>query len=352
MTHPVLRTDLPLLPRYVAGRAARAAGGFKLSSNELAAEVASDVTASAASALSTVNRYPDLGTTALVRRLAEHLGVPEDRVVTGGGSITVLQQLVQAVVDPGRAVVFGWRSYEAYPIVTRVCHGRPVPVPLRDHRHDLPAMLDEVRRTEAAMVIVCNPNNPTGTAVTGAELRAFLDDVPASCTVVVDEAYREFVSDPAVADGLQVAEDRGNVVVLRTFSKAHGLAGLRVGYGVAPSAVADAVRAVALPFTVSSVAEAAAVAALDAWPAQRLVVEDVVARRDAFAAELRRCGVVTPPSEANFVWVPAEQCPAGFAEGLAAAGVSAREFAGDGVRITIGEPGGLEAVTRLVRRLT
>jgi histidinol-phosphate aminotransferase len=139
------------------------------------------------------------------------------------------------------------------------------------------------------------------------------------------------------------------VVVLRTFSKAHGLAGLRVGYGVAPEPVADAIRAVALPFTVSAVAQAAAVAALDAWPAQRLVVADVVARRQRFADELRAAGVDTPPSQSNFVWVPEPAAARLDPEMLARDGVAVRRFPGDGVRVTIGEPEGLDQVLRAVR---
>jgi histidinol-phosphate aminotransferase len=348
-TRPALRSDLGLLPRYVAGAAGGDAGGFKLSSNELAEPVLPEVVAAAAAAAATANRYPDVVGAPLVARLAEELQVAPGRIVVGGGSIAVLQQVVQAVVDPGDPVVFAWRSYEAYPIIVRVCHGEPVPVPLRDHRHDLPALAAAVRRTGAPLVVVCNPNNPTGTTVTAAELDRFLDEVPSSCTVVLDEAYREFVDDPHSPDGLEPAAGRPNVVVLRTFSKAHGLAGLRVGYGVAPEPVADAIRAVALPFTVSAVAQAAAVAALDAWPAQRLVVADVVARRQRFADELRAAGVDTPPSQSNFVWVPEPAAARLDPEMLARDGIAVRRFPGDGVRVTIGEPEGLDQVLRAVR---
>lgn len=348
-TRPVLRSDLPLLPRYVAGTPAATTAGFKLSSNELATPVAPAVCRAVAKAASAANRYPDVYGTALVARLACELGVAPDRIVTGGGSIAVLQQLVQAVVDPGRAVVFAWRSYEAYPIVTRVCHGMPVAVPLLDHRHDLDAMLDAVRHTDAAMVIVCNPNNPTGTTVDAAQLERFLYEVPASCTVVLDEAYREFADDPSFLDGLGAAADRDNVVVLRTFSKAHGLAGLRVGYGVAPTPIADAIRAVALPFTLSVVAEAAAIAALDTWAEQELVVKDVIARRADFAADLIGCGLEVPTSQANFVWLPESGLVRGFATALAEVEISVREFPGDGVRITIGEPQALAEAVRVAR---
>jgi histidinol-phosphate aminotransferase len=156
--------------------------------------------------------------------------------------------------------------------------------------------------------------------VDAGRLERFLDAVPSSCTVVLDEAYREFVDDPDSLDGLRAADGRDNVVVLRTFSKAHGLAGLRVGYGVAPRPIADAVRAVALPFTLSIVAEAAAIAALDSWATQELVVKDVIARRADFAADLTACGLEVPTSQANFVWLPASGPVRGLAAALAEVG--------------------------------
>jgi histidinol-phosphate aminotransferase len=354
MTRPPLRRDLSELPRYVAGRPPRA-GGFKLSSNELAEPPDPSVLAAASAVLSHLNRYPDLGAGALTERLAALLEMPADRVVAGGGSIAVLQQLLLATVDPGRAVVFPWRSYEAYPIVVRVAHADPVPVPLSGARHDVAAMATAVHDHHAAMVIVCSPNNPTGTAIRRPELERFLDEVPSSTVVVLDEAYREFVTDPEVADGVALARDRSNVVVLRTFSKAHGLASARVGYVVAPPAIADALRAVALPFTVSALGEAAAIAALDAWPRQRVVVAEVSARRDLAVAALRAEGIAVPDSQANFVWLPEDQVEAQLAEALADAGVSVRAFPGDGIRMSIGEPEAIALALQVVagtRRVT
>lgn len=347
---PSLRRDLSRLPQYVPGRVVPG-GGYKLSSNELPEPPDQAVTTAIGTAADGVNRYPGLFADRLGARLAEHLQVPQDRIVTGAGSIAVLQQLLQAAVEPGRPVVFAWRSYEAYPILVRVCHARSVAVPLHEERHDLDTMAAEVVRTDAAMVLVCNPNNPTGTTVDGPALERFLDRVPPDCLVVLDEAYHEFVTDPAVPDGVRLAEGRENVVVLRTFSKAHGLAGLRVGYAICPPRVAAAIRAVALPFTVSSVAEAAAVAALDAWPRQREVVAGLVARRDAFSARLRAAGIEVPTSHANFVWLPQWQVPAAFTAELADRRVTVREFPGDGVRITIGEAAGLDEVCDVLRIL-
>lgn len=347
MTHaraPRLRSDLSTLPRYVAGRTPHGTG-WKLSSNEVAVPPTAAVRAAAGVPLRSANRYPDIAATGLVTRLADHLRVEPERILLGGGSIAVLQEVLQTVTDPGDAVVFAWRSYEAYPIVTRVSRATPIEVPLTlDHRHDLTAMADAVRRHEARVVIVCNPNNPTGTAVSRGELEEFIDAVPSGCLVILDEAYREFVTDDTIPDGLELSMGRPNTLVLRTFSKAHGLAGLRVGYAVAPPAIADAVRAVALPFTVSSVAQVAAVAALDDWGTRREAVRDVTLRRDALAAALRCGGLEVAPSQANFVWLPWSPVVEGLVQTWSDLGISVRAFGQDGVRLTVGEPDALAAI--------
>lgn len=343
---PPLRRDLTALPRYVAGSHAgsRSGEGYKLSSNELPFAPTTALVDRMVHALHGVNRYPSVTNQGLVERIAEAHVVPDEMVRVGAGSISVLQQLLLATVDPDRAVVFGWRSYEAYPIVTRVCHARPVAVPLRDHRHDLRAMADRVRATRAAMVIVCNPNNPTGTTVSAGELGEFLDSIPPDCVVVLDEAYREFVTDPDVPDGVGLTRTRPNVVVLRTFSKAHGLAGLRVGYAVAPAPIAQAIGAVALPFQVDGVAEASASAALDEWPNQQRRVDAVVRERDRLVARLAANGVRAVPSQANFVWIPWPDYAAELRARLADAGISVREFPPEGARITVGEKSALEVI--------
>lgn len=353
-TVPRLRRDLGLLPEYVAGKPPRTSSavspalGYKLSSNELPDRPHRMVVARASDALGNANRYPDIANTELVSRLAADLGVGTDRVVVGGGSIAVLQQIIQAVTNPRDSIVFAWRSYEAYPIIARVCHAEPVLVPLTDHRHDLPRMAEQVRATDAAMVIVCNPNNPTGTTVSRSELNRFLDEIPSGCLIVVDEAYREFVTAIDVPDALELVGDRANVVVLRTFSKAHGLAGLRVGYAVAPPPIAAAVRTVALPFTVGSVGQAAAVAALDNWPNQREVVADVTARRDQFLEALQNHGIDALVSQANFVWVTWSSYSKRLAARISEAGISVREFAGEGARITVGEEAAITALIKLL----
>lgn len=340
-----LRSDLANLATYVAGKPARSGSGpaYKLSSNELPWPPNPAVAEASAAAAARGNRYPSAIGTDLTAVLAQRFSLPMGRIVVGGGSISLIQLLIQTVVDPGDPVVFAWRSYEAYPIIIPVCHATPVAVPLQSHRHDLPAMAEAVRRTGARMVLVCSPNNPTGTAVSASELDEFVAAVPRDCLIVLDEAYAEFNDDPDAPDSMALALERPNVIVLRTFSKAHGLAGIRVGFCVAPDEVAEAMRRIALPFTVSAVAESAAMAALDAWPRQQLRVAEIIARREQFTAELAQAGFDISCSRANFVWLPLGERSAELDETLRDRGISVRTFPGEGVRITIGEQEAMDA---------
>lgn len=337
---PRLRPVLDSLPAYRPGRPATAADGrraYKLSSNENAYPPLPSVVAAVAQAAAGLNRYPDLFATGLVGALAERHRVAPERVATGTGSVGVLQQVVQASAGEGDEVVYAWRSFEAYPIVTRIAGATPVEVPLApDERHDLDAMAAAVS-PRTRLVIVCTPNNPTGTAVHRDELERFLDRVPADVLVVIDEAYREFVRDPEVPDGLEVARERPNVAVLRTFSKAYGLAGLRVGFAVAAPPVAEALRKTAVPFGVSGVAQAAALASLRAEQELLERVEGLVKERSRVVDELRAQGWAPPPAEANFVWLRLGKRTSDFAAECEAAGVVVRPFAGEGVRVTVGE---------------
>lgn len=335
------RVDLAHLPDYVPGRSIP--GAIKLASNEVAAGPLPSVVAAIAAAATEVNRYPDSFAGALVTRLSQRFGVPEEHLAVGCGSVTLCQQLVQATCTDGDDVVFGWRSFEAYPIITHVVGARGVRVPLTpDHRLDLSAMLAAITPA-TRLVFVCTPNNPTGTALTGDELREFLDAVPAEVLVVIDEAYGEFVDDDDVPDGIEVAtrawaRGRHNVAVLRTFSKAYGLAGLRVGYCVAPEPVAAALRKVYVPFGVNSVAQAAAIASLDAEDELMARCRDIVAERGRVRAKLRDMGYDVPPTQANFVWLPLGERTDAFNQHCLDHKVIVRAFAGDGARVTIGHP--------------
>ena len=338
---PQIRPAIADIPAYVPGKPPKPRDGvrtYKLSSNENPNPPLHGVKAAVASAVDQMNRYPDMGCTELYAALGRRLGVPTDHLAAGTGSVAVLYHLLQAFCEGGDEVVYAWRSFEAYPIAVAVTGATSVQVPLTpDARHNLHAMLEAITyRTK--VVVVCSPNNPTGPALTHAELQAFIERVPPHIVVVVDEAYREFVRNEDPVDGLALYKDRPNVVVMRTFAKAYGLAGFRVGYLVAQAEIASAVRACALPFGVSSVAQAAAVASLDAEDELLARVDALVAERERVVAELRLQGWTVPDAQGNFVWLPLGSRAGEFAAIAEEVGIMVRPFAGEGVRVTIGEP--------------
>ncbi len=334
MSAALIRPDLEALPSYVPGRSAP--GAIKLASNEVPYGPLPGVVEAITEAAAHSNRYPDMGVVALRDRLAALLGVDPQRVATGCGSVALAEHLVKATcLGPRDEVLYAWRSFEAYPIIAAAGGATSVRIPNRpDHGHDLAAMAAAVT-DRTRLVFVCNPNNPTGTAVRNAELAAFLDAVPATTLVVLDEAYREFVTDPGVPDALATYGDRPNVVVLRTMSKAWGMAGLRIGYAIAAPAVADALRKVITPFSASGVAQAAALAALDAEAEMRRRVELVVAERERVQAALRKLLPEVPETQANFVWLPLRERSVDFAQECDRHRVIVRPFP-EGVRVTIG----------------
>src|SRR5438067_9232676 len=306
------RVDLDTLPSYVAGRTVP--GAIKLSSNESPGGPLPSVAKAIAQAAAEVNRYPDIAVTALSGRLAEKLGFPVEQIAVGCGSVSLCQQLVQAVCAPGEEVLFAWRSFESYPIVSQIAAAAQIRVPLDETlTHDLDAMAAAIT-PRTRLIFVCNPNNPTGTAVRRAELERFLDAVPPNVLLALDEAYREYVTDPEVPDGMQYVRDRDNVVVLRTFSKAYGLAGLRVGYLAGPPAIAQAVRKVYVPFSVNSLAQQAAMACLDAEDQLFARCVETTAERDRVRGELRKMGYPVPDTQSNFVWLPLGDRALEFAE--------------------------------------
>lgn len=330
------RPDLAAIPDYVAGRSVP--GAVKLASNEVTDPPLPSVVAAVAAAAAQGNRYPDPAATALVGALAARLGVDPARVAVGCGSVSLCQQVVQVTCAAGDEVVFAWRSFESYPIVTRVAGAVPVPVALTaDAEHDLDAMLAAIT-PRTRLVFVCNPNNPTSTVVDPGRLAAFLDAVPEGVLVVLDEAYVEYERGPRAVDGVALAATRPHVAVLRTFSKAYGLAGIRVGYCVADPAITTALRKVAVPFAVSSLAQAAALACLDAADELLARTDAVAAQRDRLRDELRAMGHDVPESQTNFVWLPLGADALPFAEHCAEHGLIVRAFAGDGVRISTGTP--------------
>ncbi|MFW6597646.1 histidinol-phosphate transaminase [Propionibacteriaceae bacterium Y2011] len=353
-----LRPDLRSLPAYVPGKPAPVGPdgvSYKLSSNENPYPPLPSVLDAVAQASTQLNRYPDAGNVAITEAVAESLGVSGDRLAFGAGSVGVLYHLLQATCLPGDEVVYAWRSFEAYPIAVQLTGATPVPVPLGPGAtHDLTAMAAAVtNRTK--VVLLCTPNNPTGPAISHDSLINFLDQVPPTVIVVVDEAYVEFVDDPAAARGPAALEGRPNVVVLRTFSKAYGLAGFRVGFCLADPTVATAVRAAALPFGVSVVAQAAVLASLAAKDELMERVGTLVAERATLLTGLRELGFDVPDSQANFVWLPAGERTRDWAATFDRHGLMTRPYVAgnefDGVRITVGEPAANELVLRVAAEL-
>ena len=350
MTQPRIRTAVAEAAAHASGGPAAAApASYVLAANENPYPPLPSVQKAVHDAAGGVHRYPDIAATALTTAIAERFGVPREHVATGTGSVGLIQQLLQATAAEGDQVLYAWPSFEAYPHLAQIAAARSVRVPLREHTHDLDAMAAAVT-DRTRLVVVCNPNNPTGTVVRRAELERFLDRVPGEVLVVLDEAYREFVRDPDVPDGIDLYRDHPNLAVLRTFSKAYGLAGLRVGFAVAHPPVAAALRACAVPFGISGVAQATAVASLQAEDELRERVDALVAERDRVGAELRALGRPVPPTQANFFWLPIGDRAAAFGAACAAAGVRVRAFPGEGVRVTIGEPEANDLVLGVVSR--
>jgi histidinol-phosphate aminotransferase len=337
-----LRPEIVALPAYRQGKAA-AASSYKLSSNENPFDPLPGVIA-AVSAETAYNRYPDASALALRERLAARFERSVDEVHVGSGSVALLSQLILAAAGPGDEVLYSWRSFEAYPSLVTVAGATSVQVPNRpDHGHDLAEMAARIT-DQTRVVIVCSPNNPTGTIVRDDEFAAFMAVVPPTLLVLLDEAYAEFVSDPAAVNGLTLLERYPNLVVLRTFSKAYGLAGLRVGYALGPVGILDAARSTAIPLSVTGVASAAAIASLAVGGELMARVRAIGIRRDATWRTLTAQGWAIPEPQGNFLWLPTGADGARIAETLGAAGLVVRPFP-EGLRISIGEE---EAVQKLL----
>ncbi len=349
---PSPRDAVADIPEYVPGRPPAPRAGlrtYKLSSNENPYPPLPGVTQAATEAVEAMNRYPDMGNTRLYEAIARRCDVPAAHLAAGTGSVALVYQLLAAYCDPGTEVVHAWRSFEAYPIAVAAAGARSARVPVTaEGRHDLEAMLAAIT-DRTRVVIVCTPNNPTGPAINRAELEQFLDRVPPRVLVIVDEAYAEFVRSADPVDGVAAYRGRSNVVVLRTFSKAYGLAGLRCGYAIAPEPVAAALRAVSLPFGVSSVAQAAAVASLEAEGQLRERVAALVHERERVLPLVREAGWDVPDAQGNFFWFGAGDRTADLAAAAEERGIVIRPFGDEGARVTIGEPEANDRVVELAR---
>lgn len=322
---------------------------IKLSSNETNFGPLPVAAAAARAALADLARYPE-GEGALVRALAERHGIGTDQIVLSPGADGSIGLLSRAVLGPEDVVVHAWPSFVSYPLAAAQQGARCVAVPCVDGVHDLDAMLAAVTG-RTSMVVVCNPNNPTGTTVGRDALARFLDRLPAHVICVVDEAYHEFVTDPDVPDALEEHLKRGDerVVVMRTFSKIHGLAGLRIGFAAGAPAVIDAMGRFRAAFDVTAIAAIAARAALGDVDGVRRRAALNAAQRTRLLDELREAGLDVYPSEGNFVCIEVGDGPAAAAA-LLAEGVVVRPLAAFGapsrIRVTIGRPSEMRHAVR------
>ncbi|RFZ50252.1 putative phenylalanine aminotransferase [Mycobacterium marinum] len=347
-----LRPVLAGLPVYVPGKTVP--GAIKLASNETVFGPLPSVRAAIEHATQSINRYPDNGCLAVKAALARHVSslsaadFGPEHIAVGCGSVSLCQQLVQITASVGDEVIFGWRSFELYPPQVQVAGATAIQVPLTNHTFDLEAMLAAVTE-RTRLIIVCNPNNPTSTVVQPEALAEFVRSVPPHILVAIDEAYVEYLRDGTVPDSPHLVRTHSNVVVLRTFSKAYGLAGLRVGYAVGHPDVIAALDKVYVPFTVSSLAQAAAIASVQAADELLARTDAVVAERGRVSAELRAAGFTVPPSQANFVWLPLEDRTTDFVTQAAKAHIVVRPYGADGVRVTIAAPEENDALLRFAR---
>ncbi len=330
-----LRPELADLPAYTPGRTVP--GAIKIASNETVHGPLPSVRAAIEKATDTINRYPDNGYVALKERLGEHVGFASEHISVGCGSVSLCQQLVQITSTVGDEVLYGWRSFEIYPQQVRTAGATPVQVPLTDHTHDLDAMLAAIT-DRTRLIFVCNPNNPTSTVVDPDQLARFVAAVPPHILIAIDEAYVEYIREPLLPDSFGLVRKHSNVVVLRTFSKAYGLAGLRIGYAVGDPDIITALGKVYVPFTATSVSQAAAIASLDAADELLARTDAVVAERARVTSALRDAGYLVPSSQANFVWLPLPGRAQEFAAASADNRIIVRPYGDDGVRVTVSAP--------------
>lgn len=297
----------------------------KLSSNENPYGPVPSAIAAMQAVLPKLNRYPDGSARALRRRLSQHLGVEERYISVGNGSNELLRLIAEATLVPGDETVFAWPSFVVYPTVTQLMGATPVKVPLaKGEVHDLDAMLAAVNE-RTKIVFLCNPNNPTGTVYTKAAFERFLAALPEHVLLVLDEAYIEYCTDSDFPDGLAYFDGQRPIVVLRTFSKIYSLAGLRVGYGVMPEALVEALNKVREPFNVNTVGQVAAYYSLDDTQEIARRCAENAEQRERLCAAFTRLGVEWFESETNFVYIHTDDAGELF-EQLLSHGVIVRNF--------------------------
>ena len=314
---------------------------IKLASNENPVGPSPRAVAAMQAAAEKVNFYPDSNCFYLKEDLAQFLGFEPANLIVGNGSDELLKLIAEAFLKEGEEVIYGVPSFVEYEFVTRVMGGQIIEVPLQNLTYDLPAIAEKIT-SRTKLIFICNPNNPTGTIVGQKEIQAFMDQVPEDVLVVFDEAYYEYVTDAAFPDSLDYVRQGKRVIVLRTFSKIYGLAGLRIGYGIATPDIIDCLMRVREPFNVNSIAQAGAQAALEdqAWIKK---VRDLNTQgRDYWYGELTAMGLEYAPTQGNFIFINLGISGAEVSQRLMKLGVIVRpgHVFGypDYVRVTIGTP--------------
>jgi histidinol-phosphate aminotransferase len=339
---PTFRADLESIPTYTPGKpideVSRELGIFnicKLASNECPTEPFPEVVEAIAAAASKVNRYPEDSGYYLVGALADRHGVDTRRVWLGAGSTQLIGCVALAAGGPGTSAVFASPSFVMYPIATKVAGARPIEIPLDGRwRLDLAAMIDAIE-PDTTVVYVCNPNNPTGTYRSAADVEAFIEAVPPEVLIVIDEAYHEYVTAPDYATALPIAAERDNVLVTRTFSKIYGLAGLRIGYAIGTAGTIAALRKTQPPFSANTLAQIAALESLAHDDRMRQQASANTAGRDQIEEGLAARGVEFAASQANFVAMMVSDDGKAVSDRLLGEGVIVRPM-GRIIRVTVG----------------
>lgn len=348
---PLRRPDLLDLQPFAASTPP--AGAIRMNANEVALGPLPGAVEAARRAAQVAHRYPDNHASTLLEALSARTGLEPGQITVGPGSINVCLQAAQAVCGPGDEIVYPWPSFEAYPLLSRIVGATPVPVALdAEARPDL-AGIEAAITQRTRMIFLCSPNNPTGPALEDGAVRDLIGRLARDIVVVLDEAYVEFVRRSSALNGLQVLHDligaQDNVLVLRTFSKAYGLAGLRIGYGCGATELIDSLRCVALPYAVNTVAQQMAIASLQATEELERRCVAVIEERGRMQSELGALGYRTPSSDANFLWLDLPDSAVAFAEHCAGHHILVRALDDHGVRVTLGIPDENDALLAAAR---
>lgn len=337
------RSIIANLPTYKPGKSAKQTeeeygitGAIKLASNENPAAISQPVLDAITEAAQNINRYGDHLATELREAIAQMHGLNSEQIAVGPGSAGLLHQICSVYLEPGDNVVYPWRSFEAYPVFVKAMGAESVQVPLVDNRFDLKATAAAINPA-TKLVMLATPNNPTGIGSSVTELNDFISSVPSDVVIVIDEAYHEF-ADPDLGDPMSLISKYRNVVVTRTFSKAYGLAGIRVGYLAADPEIVTDVNKVLVPFAVNAIAQAAALAAIKNRASFQPAIDMICAERDRVSSILTERGWQLPPSQGNFVYLTLADKTMQYYQALETKGVVTRPFAGEGLRVTISSP--------------